>query len=79
MHAAERFFPALMLVALLRILAGVYHGRWSRWIGDRGVIAVLLLGAVAGRVADETAHLGAIAAAALALLALGKKSRLTRP
>ena len=79
MHPAERFFPALMLVALLRILAGVYSGRWSRWIGDRGVVAVVLLGAVAGRVADETAHLGAIAAAALALLALGKISRLTGP
>lgn len=79
MHAAERLFPALMLIALLRILAGVYSGRWSRWIGDRGVVAVLLLGAVAGRVAEETAHLGAITAAALVLLALGKKSRLTGP
>lgn len=78
-HAGERFFPALMLIALLRILAGVYSGRWSRWIGDRGVVAVLLLGAVAGRVAEETAHLGAISAAALVLLALGKKSQLTRP
>jgi hypothetical protein len=79
MHMTERFFPALMLIALLRILSGVYQGRWSRWIGDRGVVGVLLLGAVAGRIANETAHIGAVIAAALTLLAISRNSRLTRP
>lgn len=79
MHLAERFFPALMLVALLRILAGIYRGQWSRWIGDRGIIALVLLGAVGGQIASQTAHLGAVAAAALTLIVLSKNSRLTRP
>lgn len=79
MHQTERFFPALMLVALLRILAGSYSGKWSRWIGDRGVVAVVLLGAVAGQIANAAAHIGAVLAAGLALLAIGGKSRLTRP
>ncbi|WP_391561239.1 hypothetical protein [Novosphingobium sp.] len=77
MHGLERFFPAFMLIALLRILASVYVGRWKSWIADRGVIAIVLMGAVAGRVAGETAHLGAALVAILILLALGNKSRLT--
>lgn len=79
MHFAEQFFPALMFVALLRILSGIYQGRWSRWIGDRGIVALLLLGAVAGGIANQTAHLGAVAAAGLVLFLLGGNSRLTRP
>lgn len=79
MHLAERFFPALMLIALLRILAGAYGGRWRHWIGDRGVVSILLLGAVAGRIASETAHIGAVVAAGLALLAISRNSRLTGP
>lgn len=79
MHTLERFFPAFMFVALLRILAGVYSGRWSSWIGDRAIISIVLMGAVAGRVAGEVAHLGAAIAAVLVLLAIGGKSRLTGP
>lgn len=79
LHGYERIFPALMLIVLLRILAVVYQGRWNRWIDDRGVMAVVLLGAVAGGIAGLAAHLGAIVAAGLALLALGTKFRLTCP
>lgn len=76
---AERFFPALMLVAMLRILAEVDKGRWSSWIADRGMVALLFVGAIAGRIAFEAAHLGAIAVVVLVLLAIGRNSRLTRP
>lgn len=79
MPLLDRFFPALMLVVLLRILSGLQARRWNAWIGDRGLAAAALIGPVAAGFADPVAHLGAIAAAALVLVAIGGESRLTRP
>ena len=78
----HHFFPPFMLVALLRIVAGLPTGRWSAWLTDRSLLAVAMLGAVAGGVAGPASHIGAIVAA-LAGMALvsgfTKLTRLTRP
>lgn len=79
MPLVDRYFPALMLVVLLRILSGLQARRWNAWIGDRGLVALVLIGPVAAGIADPAAHIGAVAAAALVLVAIGGKSRLTRP
>lgn len=78
-HLSDRFFPALMLVALLRILPNVIEARWTAWFSDRAVLALGLAGALASGAGSAIVHASA-ALAALAGIALPRLvKRLTRP
>jgi hypothetical protein len=75
----HRYFPPLMLVALLRIVPRTIRGRWAHWIEDRLVLCLVLAGAVGAGMGGETVHVGAILLA-LAGIALPRgEVRLTRP
>ena len=75
----HHFFPPFMLVALLRILAGLPIGHWSAWLTDRSLLALVMLGAAAGGIAAEAAQIGAIAAALAGMGLVSGLTRLTRP
>lgn len=75
----DRLFPPLMLVALLRILPRVVEGRWTAWLGDRALLALVLAGAVAGGVGSFATHAGAVVAALAGIALPGLTKRLTRP
>lgn len=75
----DRLFPPFMLVASLRVVAQIHEGRWSSWLNDRSLLALILMVAVLVGVGGATAHVGAIGAIAAALFLSGRKSRLTRP
>lgn len=75
----DRLFPPFMLIALLRILAALPTGRWSGWLNDRGLTALVLMGATLGGLAGQAAHIGASLAAAAAIVLVRAKNRLTRP
>ncbi len=75
----HHFFPPFMLVALLRIVAGLPTGRWSAWLTDRSLLALVMLGAAAGGIAAEAAHIGAIVAALAGMGLVSGLTRLTRP
>ena len=74
----EQAFAPFMLLALLRIVAGIYTGKWSAWLTDRSLLAIILIGALAGRIGTFAAYGGAVAAAVGALALLSNKTRLTR-
>jgi hypothetical protein len=74
-------FPAIMLVAMLRLLPQIVAGRWTAWLQDRGLICLFLAFIVA---AANGMPAGLIAALAVVLAMLGaawpdRPSRLTRP
>lgn len=74
-------FPAIMLVAMLRLLPQIVAWRWTAWLEDRGLICLLLAFVVA---AADGMPGGLIAGLAVALALLGaawpdRPSRLTRP
>lgn len=74
-------FPAIMLVALLRLMPQIVQSRWSRWVEDRGLLCLILAFVVA---ASNGMPGGLVAALAVALAVLGaawpdRPSRLTRP
>jgi hypothetical protein len=74
-------FPAIMLVAMLRLLPQIVTGRWTAWLQDRGLICLALAFVVATAGGMPA---GLIAALAVALAVLGaawpdRPSRLTRP
>jgi hypothetical protein len=77
--AADRLFPPIMLVALLRILPAVIERRWTAWLGDRALLALALAGAMAGGIAGLAVHAGAMAAAFAGIVLPGLTKRLTRP
>lgn len=74
-------FPAIMLVALLRLIPQIVASRWTQWLEDRGLLCLMLAFIVA---ASGGMPGGLIAALAVALAVLGaawpdRPSRLTRP
>lgn len=73
-----QLFPPFMLLALLRIVASIYTGRWSGWLTDRSLLALALIGALLGRIGTIATYGGAVAAAIAVLVLLSSKSRLTR-
>lgn len=75
----DRFFPAFMLVALLRILPQGAGPRSSAWLQDRGLLALGLAAAIAAGFGSEFIHLAAIIAALVGIALPGLASRLTRP
>ena len=79
MPTFHHFFPPFMLVALLRIAEGLPTGRWSGWLADRSLLALAMLGAVAGGIVSEAAHIGAAVAALAGMALVSGATRLTRP
>jgi len=75
---ADRLFAPFMLVALLRIVPRLVPAGWSAWLFDRGVLALLLAGAILAGVAGATVMIAAsLIALGVILMPLGQ-SRLTR-
>ena len=73
-------FPAIMLVAMLRLIPQLVRTRWSHWLEDRGLFA-LLLGMVVVAAGGMPGGLIAALAVALALFGVAwpdRPSRLTR-
>jgi len=75
----DSLFPPFMLIALLRILSALPTGRWSGWLSDRGLAALVLMGTTLGGLASQAAHIGASLAAVAAIALVRAKNRLTRP
>ena len=78
-HLIDRLFPPFMLIAQLRILAAIHDGRWGAWLTDRSLLSLVLILAILGRIGSQAAHGGAVLAAIVILVLLGRESRLTRP
>lgn len=74
-----RYFPALMLVALLRILPRSLGPRAAAWLEDRALLALGLAAAILAGLGSAAIHLGAVAAALAGILLPPLASRLTRP
>jgi len=75
--AWARFFPALMLLALLRIVPRAVGGRWTSWMEDRALLAALLGLAVLGGALDGAVHIGAGLLALAGILLPRRDLRLT--
>jgi hypothetical protein len=75
----ERLFPPFMLIALLRVVSTLPTGRWSGWLTDRSLVALMLMGTMLTGVMGEATHLGAVAAAVAAIALSSGQFRLTRP
>jgi hypothetical protein len=75
----HRFFPAVMLVALLRIVPRSLGPRAASWLEDRAVLALGLAAAIAAGLGSEAIHLAALAAALAGIVLPGLTSRITRP
>jgi hypothetical protein len=75
----EHFFPAFMLVALLRILPLGLGPRPAAWLEDRAVLALGLAVAVLAGYGNEAIHLAAATAALAGMVLAGLPTRLTRP
>ncbi len=75
----ERYFPALMLVALLRILPRNLGPQWGAWLEDRTLLAVLMLIAMLAGLGREAALAGSLMLALAGIVLPGREFRLTRP
>jgi hypothetical protein len=74
-----RAFAPVMLIGLLRLARVIVPTRWTGWLIDRALLAVVLLAAhVAGYLAPVIAFL-AFALVVLGLAMAGRKARLTAP
>lgn len=73
----EQLFPPFMLIALLRIVANIYIGRWRGWLTDRSMLALVLIGTLLGGIGTFAAYGGAVIAAIATLVLLNSKTRLT--
>ncbi len=74
----DRFFPAVMLIALLRILPQVLATRWHAWLEDRALLSFLLGSAIVAGFGNAAIHGGAILAALAGIALPGAAKRLTR-
>ncbi len=74
-----RIFPALLLLILLRLVAGLAPPRWSGWLEDRNLLALVLGGAVALHATGAVVQFLAVTIAGLGILFSHKKTRLTQP
>ncbi len=73
-----RYFPGVMLVALLRILPRTLGLRWGAWLDDRALLAALLAGAIIAGLSDEAVRALAIGLALAGILVPRGESELTR-
>lgn len=70
-------FPAIMLIAMLRLLPQILGSRWSGWLEDRGLLCLILAFVVAASGGMPTGLIAAIAVA-LAVLGAAWPDRLSR-
>ena len=77
--AYHRFFPVIMLVALLRILPRSLGPRAAAWLEDRALLALGLAAAIVAGAGSQAIHLAALAAALAGMVLPSLTSRLTRP
>jgi hypothetical protein len=75
----HRFFPAFMLVALLRILPRILGPRAGAWLEDRALLALGLAAAILAGMGSEAIHLAAAGAALAGIVLPSLATRLTRP
>lgn len=75
----ERLFPAVIFVALLRLVPKALARRWTAWLEDRAVICAALVVAVASGYGSAALQLGAIGLALAGILVPRGHSRLTPP
>lgn len=75
----ERYFPAFMLIALLRILPRSLGREWSGWMEDRGLTAVMLALAVSTGLGPEAMRGAAVMLALAGVLLPRGDLRLTSP
>ena len=75
----ERYFPPLILIALLRLLPRALGPGWAAWLEDRALVALLLAIAVATGFAREAVEGAAVLLALAGILLPGRDFRLTRP
>jgi hypothetical protein len=75
----DRYFPAMMLLALLRLVPRALDAKWTALLKDRALLTVLLGGASLAGEASLAVH-GAAVLVALAGIVLSRADfRLTRP
>lgn len=69
----DRVFPALVLLLLLRLVAGLAPPRWRGWLADRAVLALALGAAIALNVTGLAVQMTILACAGLGILFSRKK------
>jgi hypothetical protein len=75
--AYDRYFPPLMLMLVLRLVAAVSQPRLAGWLSDRLVLAAILIVAVVTGFAVDVLHVGAVLLAGLGLVASRGFKRIT--
>ena len=76
---AHRFFPTFVLIGLLRLLPRALAGRWTAWLDDRALLALLLAVAVATGVSAMAIYLAVVLLLAAGILLPRGEVQLTRP
>ncbi|WP_296680181.1 hypothetical protein [Novosphingobium sp.] len=77
-HLSDRFFPAFMLIAVLRLLPRVIEKRWTAWLDDRALLALTLSAALASGLGSIAIHSAAVIASLAGIVLPGLTKRLTR-
>lgn len=75
----HRYFPPLMLMALVRIVPRTTSLRWTGVLEDRMVLCLLLVGAVLAGMSSDAVHVGAVMLAVVGIAVPRGEMRLTRP
>lgn len=75
----DRYFPALMLVSLLRLVPRALGSRWTALLEDRALLAVLLGAAALLGEASLVIHVAAVIVALAGILLPRAEIRLTSP
>ncbi|MCZ8170326.1 MAG: hypothetical protein O9272_01155 [Brevundimonas sp.] len=77
--ALERYFPALMLIGLLRILPRTFPDKWTAWLEDRALLTLVVGLAMIAGLAGPVVYGLALALAAVGIFAPGTSPRITPP
>jgi len=75
----DRVFPALALLLLLRLVAGLAPPRWRGWLADRTVLALALGGAIALNATAIAVQVAVLGCAGLGIFFSRNKTGLTQP
>jgi hypothetical protein len=75
----ERYFPPLMLFAVLRLVPKALATRWTAWLDDRVLVAAAIAAGVAMGHGGAVLHGAALLVAAAGILLPRGEVRLTRP
>ncbi len=76
---ADQFFPAFILIALVRIVPGFIDRGWTAWLWDRSLFGLGLGVAVASGWGSSAIYLAAVALSVVAIWFARAPTRLTRP